>query len=105
MCCGPFLVPRGGACNNACMVAIQIRDVPEAVSDALKVRAQRDGLSVQRYLLELITAEAAMEHNREVLSREPLWTRTVTAGTHDIADLITAGREERTDRIMDTVEP
>ncbi|MEY5017165.1 MAG: hypothetical protein RL431_214 [Actinomycetota bacterium] len=87
------------------MVAIQIRDVPEAVAEALKSRALREGLSVQKYLLDLITAQAAIEHNRAVLSREPVWVRPAQVTAQDIADIVASERSTRLDRIMDTVEP
>lgn len=87
------------------MVAIQIRDVPEAVADALKTRAEREGLSVQKFLLDLITSQASIEHNREILSRDPVWIRPARISSQDIADRIVAERADRLDRIMDTVEP
>lgn len=48
------------------MVALQIRDVPEAVRDALAAEASRRGLSLQSLLLELVTQEARFQRNVEI---------------------------------------
>ena len=51
------------------MVALQIRDVPESVRDALAAQARARGLSLQGLLLELITTEARRAQNLAVLTR------------------------------------
>lgn len=51
------------------MVALQIRDVPEDVRDALAQRAESRGQSLQAYLLTLIAADARRGHNLDVLQR------------------------------------
>lgn len=48
------------------MVALQIRDVPEAVRDALAAEAARRGQSLQTLLLELVTQEAGFQRNLEI---------------------------------------
>lgn len=53
----------------ACMTAIQIRDVPDDVRDALAAQAEARGQSLQRYLLGLMTAQARRSRNVELLSR------------------------------------
>lgn len=53
----------------ACMTAIQIRDVPDDVRDALAAQADARGQSLQRYLLGLMTAQARRSRNVELLSR------------------------------------
>ncbi len=53
----------------ACMVAIQIRDVPEDVRDALAAQAEESSQSLQRFLLGLITAQARRSRNVELLRR------------------------------------
>jgi antitoxin FitA len=53
----------------ACMVALQIRDVPEEVRDALAQRATSRGQSLQAYLWEIVAAEAKRGRNAEVLNR------------------------------------
>lgn len=51
------------------MVALQIRDVPEDVRDALAVQARARGQSLQAYLLELVELQARRLRNRAVLDR------------------------------------
>ena len=55
--------------HNACMVAIQIRDVPEDVRDALVIQAKARGQSLQAYLLELVETQARRLRNTSVLDR------------------------------------
>jgi hypothetical protein len=54
---------------NACMVALQIRDVPKDVRDALAAQARARGQSLQGYLLALITEEARRSRNPALLTR------------------------------------
>jgi hypothetical protein len=55
--------------HNACMVALQIRDVPEEVRDALAAQAKARGQSLQSYLHELVEAQARRLRNTAVLER------------------------------------
>lgn len=54
---------------NACMVALQIRDVPENVRDALTERARARGQSLQAFLLSLVQEEAWRSRNIALLQR------------------------------------
>jgi len=45
------------------MSNVQVRDVPDAVLRALKQRAAAQGLSLQRFLQEVLLAEAAVATN------------------------------------------
>ncbi|MFC6085869.1 hypothetical protein [Sphaerisporangium aureirubrum] len=51
------------------MVALQIRDVPESVREALAAQARARGMSLQGLLLELVTTEARRARNLAVLDR------------------------------------
>lgn len=51
----------------ACMVAIQIRDVPDDVRDALAAQAEASGQSLQRYLLGIVSRQARRSRNAELL--------------------------------------
>ncbi|HEX5597928.1 MAG TPA: hypothetical protein VFX61_18230 [Micromonosporaceae bacterium] len=51
------------------MVALQIRDVPEEVRDALAAHAKSRGQSLQAYLLELVETQAQRLRNTAVLDR------------------------------------
>jgi antitoxin FitA len=51
------------------MVALQIRDVPDDVRDALVAQARARGQSLQAYLLELVETQARRLRNTAVLDR------------------------------------
>jgi hypothetical protein len=51
------------------MVALQIRDVPEDVRDALTAQAKARGQSLQAYLLELVETQARRLRNTAILDR------------------------------------
>ena len=77
------------------MATIHVRDVPEDTLTTLKVRAARAGQSLQSYILQLLTSEAALlppseaaEEARAIASRGD-----VTAD--DITDVIREMREAR----------
>jgi len=53
----------------ACMVALQIRDVPDDVRQALAERASAQGQSLQAFLLSLVTDEARRSINLAMLAR------------------------------------
>ena len=50
-------------------VALQIRDVPEEVRDALAEMARKRGQSLQAFLLALVEQEARFARNLAVLKR------------------------------------
>ena len=49
------------------MSHVQVRDVPDTVLHALKQRAAAEGLSLQRFLQEVLFAEAAVVANAALL--------------------------------------
>lgn len=51
------------------MVALQIRDVPDEVRDALMAQARQRGQSLQAYLLELVRQQAQRGTNAALLNR------------------------------------
>lgn len=51
----------------ACMVALQIRDVPENVRDTLAARARENGQSLQAFLLALVLREASFSRNLDLI--------------------------------------
>lgn len=55
--------------QNTCMVALQIRNVPDDVRDALAERARARGESLQAYLLDVVTREAKCNRNVKILER------------------------------------
>lgn len=53
--------------QNACMVSITIRDVPEPVRAALAAEAKRRGQSLQAFLLAVLGRQADFAYNSEIL--------------------------------------
>jgi antitoxin FitA len=51
------------------MVALQIRDVPDEVRDALVAQARARGQSLQAYLLEMVETQARRIRNTAILDR------------------------------------
>ena len=51
------------------MSNVQVRDVPDAVLRALKQRAAAQGLSLQRFLQEVLLAESAVVTNAALLDQ------------------------------------
>jgi len=86
------------------MVAIQVRDVPDDVREALTTEAQRRGQSLQVFLQDVLAHEARMARNRAALEKlrdEPIaW---IDPAAESAADLIRRQREERTQQLLDVV--
>ncbi|GAA4629147.1 FitA-like ribbon-helix-helix domain-containing protein [Cellulomonas oligotrophica] len=74
------------------MVALQIRDVPDSVRDALVERARANGQSLQSYLREVVLREAAFAGNVAILDGVAGWNRGSGA---TLDDVLTARDEER----------
>lgn len=79
----------------ACMVALQIRDVPEDVRDSLVDRARSQGQSLQAYLLSLVEADARRSKNRSVLARFSGRSDGTRVAAGDTAEELAALREGR----------
>jgi plasmid stability protein len=58
-------------------VALQIRNVPEDVRDALVERASQLGQSVQAFLLDLVQREARMARNVQMFERTAAHRTTI----------------------------
>ncbi|MFD5434837.1 antitoxin [Kitasatospora sp. NPDC127067] len=76
------------------MTAITIREVPDPILDTLKLKAAQAGKSLQAYLLDLVTREAATPSLAEMMTRLDRETRTEVS-TADILSAIDEGRERR----------
>lgn len=82
------------------MVAIQIRDVPDAVRDVLARDARARGQSLQTYLLTVLQRQADAAQNAEFLRTwEPVRPRAGAIDV-DVVDLIAEQRRERDRRIL-----
>jgi antitoxin FitA len=78
----------------ACMVALQIRDVPESVRDVLAAKANERGQSLNAFLRELVLREAAFENNRALLDEIRQWraASASSASGDDVLDALDAAR-------------
>jgi antitoxin FitA len=72
--------------------AIQVKDVPEDLHEALRRRAIQEGMTLADYVLDLIRRDLGLPSRREWLER--LATREPVEGG-DIAVEIRAARAER----------
>ena len=81
--------------HNACMVALQIRDVPDEVREILAARAQQLGQSLQAYLLRLVTDEASRANNIALLRTFESRTDGADSSMEDTVAEIEAARTER----------
>jgi hypothetical protein len=78
---------------NACMaVALQIRNVPDEVRDALVERASQLGQSMQAFLLDLVQREARLARNMQMFERTASH-RTLIPDEFSPERIIREGRE------------
>src|SRR5512132_828211 len=81
------------------MGAIQVKDVPEELHEALRRRALEQGMTMADYVLDLIRRDLGLPSRREwferLATREPV---DIPRGV--IADAIRAERAEREAQIM-----
>ncbi|MGV0740876.1 FitA-like ribbon-helix-helix domain-containing protein [Mycolicibacterium sp. XJ870] len=73
-------------------VAIQIKDVPEEVRDAIAARAAAQGQSTQVYLRALLEREFRAERNKQLLERM-VEHRSLDLTAEDVVATIRDGRE------------
>jgi len=76
------------------MVALQIRDVPDDVRDALTERARSQGQSLQAFLLDVVRREAGFARNRVILG-DLSWSDGSRATAVDVVDVLDEARAER----------
>ena len=80
---------------------LQVRDLPEDVLEVLKRRAAREGDSLSRYVLKLLSWHASHVDLSEFADWPPITDRPI--GREDIAEAIRVGRDERTRQIDEVV--
>lgn len=77
------------------MVALQIRDVPEAVRDRLADMAAERGQSLQTYLFDLINDEVRRRDNLAVLEQFSAKRYGTRLAADDVVGALERGRTER----------
>jgi hypothetical protein len=80
---------------------LQVRDVPDEVLEVLQRRAAREGDSLSRYALKLLTWHASHVDLSEVVDWPPFTDKPISH--EDIIEAIRVGREERTQQIDEAV--
>lgn len=73
-------------------VALQIRNVPDEVRDALAERASQLGKSMQAYLLDLVQREARLARNESMFERTA-GNRTTIPDSYSPEKIIREGRD------------
>ena len=77
------------------MVALQIRDVPDDVRDALVAQARQPGQSLQAYLLDLVRQQAQRANNAVLLGRFSGRDDGIRTAPGEVAGLVTELRQAR----------
>jgi plasmid stability protein len=77
------------------MSNVQIRNVPDDVLGALKKGAARYGESLQTFLLGVLTEEAGVETNAEILAEAAADPGLAHGQPGESAELVRQAREER----------
>jgi len=80
------------------MVALQIRDVPDEVRQALAVRAAAQGQSLQSFLLALVSKEAARAANLAMLQSFAHRTDGSRLSAAELTQALNLARAEREGR-------
>lgn len=83
------------------MIALQIRDVPEDVRDALAQQARSRGQSLQAFLLSLVQEEARRSRNLALLERFEARSDGSRLTAEEAVEAIARARQERDGRLAD----
>ena len=87
------------------MVALQIRDVPDGVRQALAERAAAQGQSLQAFLLALVSKEAERAANLTLLQSFARRTDGSRLSAAEVADSLAVARAERDGRLGAPSDP
>lgn len=82
------------------MSAIQVKDVPEDLHEALRQRAAAEGMDLQAYVLQVLRRDLALPSQQEWL--DGLRRRPETVGLPPADEILRAEREQR-ERELDDV--
>jgi plasmid stability protein len=81
------------SCHYQGMGAIQVKNVPEDLHEALRRRAAREGMDLQSYLLQVIRRELALPSETEWL--DELHAQPTVSGLPPAAEMLRPNREDR----------
>lgn len=87
------------SCYRRGMGAIQVKNVPEDLHEALRQRAAREGMDLQSYLLRIIRRDLSLPSETEWL--EELRTQPTVSGLPPAAEMLRANREDRNRQLDD----
>ncbi len=82
------------------MVALQIRDVPDDVRDALTAQARARGQSLQAFLLELVKQQAQRANNAVLLGQFGTRDDGLHTASGELSGLIADERRHREDDLL-----
>lgn len=82
------------------MIALQIRDVPEEVRDALAQRARARGQSLQGFLLSMVQDESRRSRNAALLERFSNRSDGSRLSVEEAVDGIAQARAERDEQLI-----
>lgn len=89
----PIPIDHADCMYIACMVALQIRDVPEPVRDVLAEMARQRGQSLNAYLRDIVIREASFADNRTLIDNATARRRSKGVTTADVLAALDAARE------------
>ena len=92
----PALDGMLSACYQHSMSNLQVKDVPDALHDELRRRAERSGRTIREYVLELIRRDLATPSREEWLATVRALSPLDLGGS--ASALVTAARTERARR-------
>lgn len=81
--------------HDECMVAIQIRDVPDDVREQLTQRARAKGQSLQAFLREVVLRGASFTRNVAALDAAAAWRKGSSTTGQDVLDVLDDARSQR----------
>lgn len=82
------------------MVALQVRDVPDEVHEALVAQAHARGIPLQGLLLEMLTVEARRARNLAILQRSAERAAGTSVTNEDVDDALARARAERDEALQ-----
>ncbi|WP_300266689.1 hypothetical protein [Microbacterium sp.] len=76
------------------MPALQIRDVPEPIRDALADRARQAGQSLNAFLCDIVVREAKFAENARLIDEIDTWPKGAAFTVDDVTGALDEARAE-----------